>query len=82
MHKKTQGLNLHPFFLFFSLFLYNMGVCLSLCSQDKKDDSEYRKSRSIDKQIKSDEKKMKSEIKMLLLGKEQDTNGIRVDPSE
>lgn len=46
-----------------------MGVCISLCSQNEKDDSEYRKSRSIDKQIKSDEKKMKSEIKMLLLGK-------------
>ncbi|CAO3698604.1 hypothetical protein CU097_007669 [Rhizopus azygosporus] len=44
-----------------------MGACISLVKPSK-NDPEVQRSKSIDKQIKADEKKMKSEVKVLLLG--------------
>jgi guanine nucleotide-binding protein subunit alpha len=45
-----------------------MGACISL-AKPSKNDPEVQRSKSIDKQIKADEKKMKSEVKVLLLGR-------------
>lgn len=45
-----------------------MGACISLVKPSK-NDPEVQRSKSIDKQIKADEKKMKSEVKVLLLGR-------------
>ena len=46
-----------------------MGSCCSTGSSPSGDNKESEQSRTIDKQIKSDEKRMKTEVKLLLLGK-------------
>ncbi|KAG1471746.1 hypothetical protein G6F56_001947 [Rhizopus delemar] len=45
-----------------------MGVCASISLKSNKNDPESQKSKSIDKQIKADEKRLRSEVKVLLLG--------------
>lgn len=54
---------------FFSLFITKMGVCASISLKSNKNDPESQKSKSIDKQIKADEKRLRSEVKVLLLGR-------------
>jgi guanine nucleotide-binding protein subunit alpha len=46
-----------------------MGSCTSILLRNNKNDPEAQKSKSIDKKIKADEKRLRSEVKVLLLGK-------------
>ncbi|KAG1313297.1 hypothetical protein G6F64_002366 [Rhizopus arrhizus] len=45
-----------------------MGSCTSILLRNNKNDPEAQKSKSIDKKIKADEKRLRSEVKVLLLG--------------
>ncbi|EIE90802.1 hypothetical protein G6F46_013275 [Rhizopus delemar] len=45
-----------------------MGSCISILLKNNKNDPEAQKSKSIDKKIKADEKRLRSEVKVLLLG--------------